>query len=141
MDKSVRRLIDAISTARLCYGEPVRDGDRTVIPVSRVKVTAGWGFGRGMSQSKKAKKKQQDAGQPESSGGGGGGTVDALPAGFIELGPEGARFHEIPDPERTQRLLKTGAAALTTVLAGVAGVRGMRGLGRRRTAGLIGRGR
>jgi uncharacterized spore protein YtfJ len=132
VDKGVRRLIDAVAGARLCYGEPVREGERTVIPVSRVRVAGGWGFGR----SDQAK----GAVQP-GSGGGGGGSLDAHPAGFIELGPEGARFHEIPDPERTQRLVRAGAAALTTVLAGVAGVRGMRGLARRRPAGLLGRGR
>jgi uncharacterized spore protein YtfJ len=132
VDKGVRRLIDAVASARLCYGEPVREGERTVIPVSRVRVAGGWGFGR----SDQAK----GAAQP-GSGGGGGGSLDAHPAGFIELGPEGARFHEIPDPERAQRLVKAGAAALTTVLAGIAGVRGMRGLARRRPAGLLGRGR
>jgi uncharacterized spore protein YtfJ len=132
MDKGLRRLIDAVATARLCYGEPVREGDRTVIPVSRVRVAGGWGFGR-------AERPAKSKGPAEPSGGGGGGSLDATPAGFIELGPDGARFHEIPDPERTQRLLRAGAAAATTVLAGIAGVRGLRGLGRRRPAGLLGR--
>ena len=130
MDKGIRRLIDAVAGARLCYGDPVREGDRSVIPVSRVRVTGGWGFGRNPELAK-----QRDPG----GGGGGGGHLEATPAGFIELGADGARFHEIPDPERTQRLLKAGAAAATTVLAGIAGVRGLRGLGRRRPAGLLGR--
>jgi uncharacterized spore protein YtfJ len=131
MDKGVRRLIDAVATARLCYGEPVREGERTIIPVSRVRVSGGWGFGRA--------ERAKASGEP-GSGGGGGGSLDAHPAGFIEVGPDGARFHEIPDPERTQRLLRAGAAAATTVLAGIAGVRGMRRLGGRKPAGLLGRG-
>ena len=134
MDKGLRRLIDAVAAARLCYGEPVREGDRTVIPVSRVRVRGGWGFGRGERAAGKA------SSEP-SGGGGGGGHLDAQPAGFIELGPDGARFHDIPDPDRSLRLLRAGAAAATTVLAGVAGVRGLRGLGRRRPAGLLARGR
>jgi uncharacterized spore protein YtfJ len=133
VDKGLRRVIDAVAGARLCYGDPVREGDRTIIPVTRVRVSGGWGFGRNARRPKEA-----DGG----GGGGGGGTLDAQPAGFIELGPEGARFHEIPDPDRAQRLLKTGAAAFTAVLAGVAGARGLgarRRVGGRRPAGLLGR--
>jgi uncharacterized spore protein YtfJ len=100
----------------------------TVIPVSRVKVSGGWGVG-GPAPAK------SNPGR----GGGGGGTLEAQPAGFVEIGPGGARFHEIADPERTQRLVKTGAAALTAVLAGVAGVRGLRA--RRGPAGLLRAGR
>jgi uncharacterized spore protein YtfJ len=132
VDKGVRRVIDAVAGARLCYGEPVRDGERTIIPVTRVRVSGGWGFGRGPRGPK----------GPEPGGGGGGGTLDAQPAGFIEVGPDGARFHEIADPDRAQRLLKTGAAAFTAVLAGIAGARGLGGrrrVGGRRPAGLLGR--
>jgi uncharacterized spore protein YtfJ len=118
VDKGLRRLIDAVAGARLCYGEPVRHDDRTVIPVSRVRATGGWGYGRDARA-----KKEAEAG----SGGGGGGYVKAAPAGFIEVGPDGARFHEIADPDRTGRLLTTGAAALTTVVAGLAGARRLRG--------------
>lgn len=129
MDKGLRRLIDAIATTKLVYGEHVREGDRTIIPVARVRVSGGWGFGRG-----ERSKGQLDGG----SGGGGGGNLDASPAGFIEVAPDGARFHEIPDPERAGRLLKTGAAALVTVATGLAGARQLRrGFGARK---LLGRG-
>jgi uncharacterized spore protein YtfJ len=128
VDKGLRRLADAVAGARLCYGEPVREGDRTVIPVSRVRVAGGWGSGRGPRRAK----------EDEGEGSGGGGLVEAVPAGFIEVGPDGARFHDIPDPERAGRLLRAGAAAFTTVVAGVAGARRLRG-GRRRPAGLLGR--
>jgi uncharacterized spore protein YtfJ len=133
VDKGLRRIVDAVAGARLCYGEPVREGERTVIPVTRVKVSGGWGVARNPRRAKDA-----DGG----GGGGGGGALDAQPAGFIEVGPDGARFHEIADPDRTQRLLKTGAAAFTAVLAGVAGARGLgarRRVGGRRPAGLLGR--
>ena len=127
MDKGLRRLIDVVASSRLTYGEPVRQGDRTVIPVSRVRVSGGWGFGQAPKLVK------DDYGR----GGGGGGSLDAQPAGFIEIGPEGARFHEIADPEHSQRMLKSGAAAVTTVLAAVAGARRL-SIGRRRRQ--IGRG-
>jgi uncharacterized spore protein YtfJ len=130
VDKSLRRLIDAVATTRLCYGEPVRQGDRTVIPVARVRASGGWGTGWGPRAGKE--------GRP--GGSGGGGNVDALPAGFIEVGPEGAHFHEIRDPDRTQRLLKAGAGALVTAFGAVAGARRLQ-QGRRRPAGLLGHGR
>jgi uncharacterized spore protein YtfJ len=131
VDKGLRRLIDAVATSRLCYGEPVREGERTIIPVSRVRVAGGWGFGNSGGQDKAGAQ----------SGGGGGGSIEGLPVGFIEVGSDGARFHEIPDPERTQRLVRAGAAAVGTVLTAVAGARRL-GLGRRRRpAGLLGRGR
>lgn len=117
MDKGLRRLIDAVASTKLVYGEPVREGDRTIIPVARVRASGGWGFGTGDRPKKSA-----DPG----TGGGGGGRVDAAPAGFIEVAPDGARFHEIPDPERTGRLLKAGAAALVTVATGLAGARRLR---------------
>jgi uncharacterized spore protein YtfJ len=129
VDKGLRRLIDRALATRLCYGEPVREGDRTIIPVARVRVSGAWGFGHGDRRPKRV----------DGGGGGGLGLADARPAGFIEVGPEGARFHAIPDPDRTQRLVKAGAAALTTVVAGVAGARRLsRG---RRTAGLLKPGR
>ena len=136
MDKGLRRLIDAVATSRLCYGEPVREGERTIIPVARVRVSGGWGSGRVAGRSGKAKTPVDEGG-----GSGGGGYVEGLPVGFIEVGPDGSRFVEIPDPERTQNLLKTGAKALGTVLTAVAGARALTGGVKRRPAGLLGRGK
>lgn len=129
MNKSLRRFLDEATGARLCYGEPIRAGDRTVIPVARVRVSGGWGFGgRGDDGGRK-------------SGGGGGGALDAAPIGFIEVTPEGARYHEVRDPEQLGRTLRAGAKAAATVLTGVAGMRALRGGRRRRPAGLLPRGR
>lgn len=123
-------LVDVLASSRLTYGKPVTHGDRTVIPVTRVRVAGGWGLGRGSGPGKASR----------ATGQGGGGSLDALPAGFIELGPDGSRFHEIPDPDRTQRLLKAGAGAVVTLATVVAGTRRL-GAGRRGPAGLLGRGR
>jgi uncharacterized spore protein YtfJ len=119
---ALRRLVDRIGGARLCYGQPVRQGERTVIPVARVRAIGGGGFGRG-----------GDAGGEL--GGGGGGRLDALPVGFIDIGPEGARFEPIPDPEATVRLVRTAATAAATLVGAVAGLRATR------RGGLLRRGR
>jgi uncharacterized spore protein YtfJ len=109
----VRGVISRIGGARLCYGEPVKVGERTVIPVARVRALGGGGFGSG--------------GEHEAdNGGGGGGILDAMPMGFIDAGPEGARFEPIHDPDAPIRALKGGATALATLVTTVAGVRAMR---------------
>ena len=117
----LRRLIDAATGARLCYGEPVPAGERTVIPVARISAVGGWGFGRGGGGT--------DGG--EGLGHGGGGTLEARPIGFIEVGPDGSRYVPIPDPDQLGRTLRAAATALVTVSGAAA-------LGRRRgTAGLL----
>ena len=126
----IERLLDRVTGARLCYGDPVVAEGRTVIPVSRVRFTGGYGFGSG----------NDTVAESGGEGGGGGGHLEATPLGFIELGPEGTRYHEIPDPERTQHLLRAGAAAFATVAAGLAGAKRLRGGGARRPAGLLRRG-
>jgi uncharacterized spore protein YtfJ len=111
---ALRKLVAQLGGAKLCFGEPIRVGEREVIPVARVH-TRGGGGGKGADDSW-----------------GGGGTIDASPIGFIDAGPEGARFEAIPDPEAQVRLLKGGATAIATLITTVAGARALR---RRRQLG------
>ncbi|HEX2086623.1 MAG TPA: spore germination protein GerW family protein [Solirubrobacteraceae bacterium] len=106
----LRGLLDGLVGARLCYGEPVTAGERTVIPVARVRVAGGGGYGAG----------------DEGDGGGGGGYVEATPQGFIELGDAGAAYHPIPDPDQLGRTLRMAAGAAATLVAGVAAARRLR---------------
>jgi uncharacterized spore protein YtfJ len=101
---AVRRLVTRLGGARLCYGKPVHVGDRAVVPVARVRAMGGFGWGA----------------QEGSDGGGGGGQLDARPVGFIDIGPEGARYEAIPDPDRGAKLVKAAAAAAATVLVATA---------------------
>jgi hypothetical protein len=88
----MRRLLAAATGARLCFGEPVSAGGRTVIPVARVR--GGVAGGRH-----------------------GGGGLNAAPVGFIEVGPEGSRFEAIPDP-RAAAVAALRAGATVAVAAG-----------------------
>ncbi|HEV3002437.1 MAG TPA: spore germination protein GerW family protein [Solirubrobacteraceae bacterium] len=110
----LRRLLDRLAGARLCYGEPVVARDRTVIPVARVRLSGGGGWGSGGSQ------------EGDGAGGGGGGHLDATPVGFIEVDDAGARYHEIPDPDRPARMLRAGAGALATLATAAAAARRLR---------------
>jgi uncharacterized spore protein YtfJ len=126
-------LADRLGGARLCYGDPIRDGVRTVVPVARVRAAGGGGWGRD---------------ETSGGGGGGGGRLDARPIGFIEVGPDGTRFEAIHDPEALTRTLRAATAAAITVATAVAGLRAARhggrllgsGSGRRGAARLLGRG-
>jgi Sporulation protein YtfJ (Spore_YtfJ) len=128
------KLAQRISGAKLVYGKPVRVGERAVVPVASMRVSGGFGFGSGTGPDEEG-----------GDGGGGGGTLRARPAGFIEVGPEGARYQPIepPAPPRDRRtaLVATGAAAAgflaaTGLLAARAAVRQLGGPRRRGRAAL-----
>lgn len=104
-DRSPRGLLDRLSGARMCYGEPVTGGDVTVVPVSRVRVAGGFGDGE--------------------DGQGGGGAVDATPVGYIEVGPGGARYLPIEDPDRMLRVARSLAVTAAAALGALAALRSL----------------
>ena len=92
--RGLRRLLVAATGARLCYGDPVRVGERTVIPFARG--LAAGGFGRG---------------------GPGGGSLTAEPLG-IDVTTAGARFEPVGRARSTGRM--PGAGLAVAAAAGVA---------------------
>lgn len=118
----LREVFSGLQGAKLCYGEPVRVGDRVVVPVARVTTAGGGGFGSGAG----APGVDGAPGSSDGTGGGGGGWVEAAPVGFIDVGPEGARFEPIPDPVGTARGLRLAITGLTTLAGAVAGFRALR---------------
>ena len=79
--------------ADLWYGEPVRHGKRTIVPVARVRVGAD------------------------------GGQVRADPAGFLEIGPKGTTYTAIADRSVRARLIGLAAAAVIGAGGAVVGAR------------------
>ena len=114
----LRGVVDGLLGARLCYGEPVTAGERTVIPVARVTFSGGGGWGSGGPD---------EAGAGGGGGGGGGGHLDGRPVGFIELDESGAQFHPIADPDQLGRTLRAVAGAAATLATGWAAARRLRG--------------
>jgi uncharacterized spore protein YtfJ len=108
----LRRIIAAVGGARLCYGKPIKAGDRVVIPVARVRSVGGFGLGQGPAGD---------------GGGGGGGSIDAAPIGFIEIAPEQSRFEPIRDPAGAALAVRNAAAAIGVLAAAVMTVRRQRG--------------
>jgi len=102
--RELARVMSRLVGGRMVYGKPVLVGDRAVIPVARVRMAGGFGFGSD----------PEDGGE----GGGGGGTLHARPEGFIEVGPQGARYETIPRPGG--RVAPVVAAVAAGALAGSA---------------------
>jgi len=95
-----QRALARLTGARLCFGRPVELKNRTVIPVASVRSVGGWGFGN------------DGRGADRSAGGGGGGLLDARPVGFIEIGPDGARFERIDDGLMPLRVIAASSLAV-----------------------------
>jgi uncharacterized spore protein YtfJ len=88
-DRFLERMVERIGgQARIeaVFGEPIKRGDLTIVPVARIR----WGFGGG---SGSALGGPDEAAVGSGSGGGGGMTAD--PLGYLEIGPSGATFQPI----------------------------------------------
>ncbi len=80
--------ITAISeqaNAAACFGEPIRSGDRTAIPVAEVSYALGFGWGGGSDSNSSG------------SGGGGGGGSRTRGVAVIEVAPDAVRVVPIED--------------------------------------------
>ena len=79
--KNLGERLQSAANVKCVYGDPVSSGDRTVIPVARVR----FGFG---------------AGGQHTLGGGGGGGAQAEPVGVVEITAAGSVFRSFPDYRR-----------------------------------------
>jgi uncharacterized spore protein YtfJ len=109
---SIDRLFESVERAkeaahwRSAFGEPQVVGDKTIIPVARVRYGFGTGFGSGQGPETED---QKPTGQGE--GGGGGGMGSAQPLGVLVVTPEDVYFEETAE--------ETKIAMAGVVLAGV----------------------
>lgn len=78
--------------SRTVFGEPVTDGERTIIPVARVTYRFGFGGGSGTGPQI-----GDDGPAPGGDGGGGGGMLNARPVGYIESDGDGSIFVPVID--------------------------------------------
>jgi uncharacterized spore protein YtfJ len=77
------------------FGDPITVGDKTVIPVARIRYGLGAGGG-GVSRDGLS---GPDTPSGKSGGGGGGGVI-ASPKGVLEITPAGTRFIAFADRKR-----------------------------------------
>lgn len=88
------------ASTRTVFGEPIKVGERTLIPVARIGGGFGLGFGGG-----KSKPKEESGEASSGQGGGGGGKVSARPIAVIDATAEKVRVIPIVD---VTRLIRAG---------------------------------
>jgi hypothetical protein len=111
-DRLLERLAEQLggkASVQAVFGEPIRSGDSSVVPVARVR----WGFGGGGGRS-------DETPTGAASGSGGGGGVSADPIGYLEIGPEGTTFRAIRDAYPSPAFLLASAVAAAVVLRALA---------------------
>lgn len=92
-EELMRSFVDRLTgeaSVRKVYGEPIVAGDKTIIPVARVILGLGGGFGEGNLGAGKTTNVSSGSGQ--SDGGGLGGGLIISPQGFIEVTPTQTRY-------------------------------------------------
>lgn len=110
----------SVADSSAVFGEPVTQGDYTLITASEVSVGAGYAFGlgggSGSGPSDEADAEGEKAeGTGMGGGGGGGGGSMARPVAVISVGPSGVRVEPVVDPTKIALAFFTalGAMALT----------------------------
>ena len=88
--ESIASLLERSLSIRHVFGDPVQQGDRTIIPVA--KVAYGFGGGSGRGRRKGTAPDATDASSTDPEGAGGGGGVRMAPVGYMEITPGGTRF-------------------------------------------------
>lgn len=92
--KEVSENIEKGANVKTVFGDPVKVGHRTIIPVATVSVMGGGGGGFAKEGKEKAKAKKKAS---SGVGGGLGLRVESKPVGYIEITDEGAKFVATPD--------------------------------------------
>lgn len=104
VDELIRRM-----NAKAVFGEPVQQGNVTLIPVAGV--TYGFGSGQGWGRNPGAKEGAEAApegSQGEGAGAGGGGGGMARPLGYVKIDESGAKF----EPTMNMTLVSVGGMLL-----------------------------
>ena len=92
----IEKMVDALGVGAV-FGEPIREGDVTVIPVAEVRFTFGYGYGSGRGRG------EETEGGPrteEGSGGGSGAGGRASAKGYVRISADGVRFEPVLDVTR-----------------------------------------
>jgi len=121
--ESIEKMIDELGVGAV-FGEPIREGGVTVIPVAEVRFAFGYGYGSGRGRGEKA---EGSPSTDEGSGGGSGAGGRASAKGYIRISADEVRFEPVVDVTRLA-LAGIAFAAWSVFWLG----RTMRAVGRRR---------
>ena len=93
----IEKMVDGLGVGAV-FGEPIREGGVTVVPVAEVRFAFGYGYGSGRGHGEEAE------GGPgtgeEGSGGGSGAAGRASAKGYIRISADEVRFEPVLDITR-----------------------------------------
>ena len=90
------------------YGEPLHEGDMTVIPCAEVLSAIGFGIGQGYGSQSQQPNEPSSGGNGGGGGGGGGGRILSRPVAALEISANGVTVKPIID------VTKLAIAGITT---------------------------
>ena len=115
----LERLFSAAHTSAV-YGQPIQQGQYTVITASEIAAGGGFGFGRGVGPSTSGAAATGETPKPVGgSGGGGGGGSTARPVATIIIGPDGVKVEPVVDVTKIVLAALTTWAAMLPVIIGI----------------------
>jgi uncharacterized spore protein YtfJ len=92
----IEKMVDELRAGAV-FGEPIREGGVTVVPVAEVRFAFGYGYGSGQGRG------EETEGGPrtdEGSGGGSGAGGRASAKGYIRISADGVSFEPVLDVTR-----------------------------------------
>jgi uncharacterized spore protein YtfJ len=92
----IERMVDGLGVDAV-FGEPIREGGVTVVPVAEVRFAFGYGYGSGRGRSEQA---EGGPSTDEGSGGGSGAGGRASAKGYIRITADEVRFEPVLDVTR-----------------------------------------
>jgi len=92
----IEKMVDGLGVGAV-FGEPIREGSVTVVPVAEVRFAFGYGYGSGRGRDEGA---EGGPSTDEGSGGGSGATGRATAKGYIRISADEVRFEPVLDVTR-----------------------------------------
>jgi uncharacterized spore protein YtfJ len=90
----IEKMLDGLGVETV-FGEPIREGSATVVPVAEVRFAFGYGSGR-----RRGEEAVGDPGMDEGGGGGTGAGGRASAKGYIRISADDVRFEPVVDITR-----------------------------------------
>ena len=93
----IEKMVDGLGVGAV-FGEPIREGGVTVVPVAEVRFAFGYGYGSGRGRSEDAEGGPSTG--EEGSGGVSGAGGRASAKGYVRISADGVRFEPVLDVTR-----------------------------------------
>jgi uncharacterized spore protein YtfJ len=93
----VEKMVDGLGVNAV-FGEPIREGGMTVVPVAEVRFAFGYGYGSGRGRGEETEGGPRTA--EEGSGGGSGAGGRASAKGYVRISADEVRFEPVVDVTR-----------------------------------------